>query len=284
MHLKLQPGYGIRLGISVCPNNFFPLKEEDLLRNEIETLDHTSQQGFTLLEVVMSLSIILILSITSASIMNSSFELRAALSKQGKINHRLSVAMNKISVDLHHVFILDVKDPNYNPERKTKAQFKLRVTGLSGFSELSMTTMNHESLLANSNEGDQTWVVYRVSGKDEAGRVHLLRGETKVIPQNLEEEIPMQILARNIKSFKLQPWNGTDWERDRWDTEKSDWRGKLPKMVKVEIETYEEDAEEVEEDYGEGPSSWLRSEIFLPRSFGSKEPKEPSTNIIWDKI
>ena len=59
-----------------------------------------------------------------------------------------------------------------------------------------------------------------------------------MIPENLDADLPMQLFARNVKSFRVIPHNGDDWTRDGWDTGKLGYRNLYPHMVKVYLDVW----------------------------------------------
>jgi len=183
------------------------------------------------------------------------------------------LAMQRLSDDIQHAFILDSQRQELNyVERATKSIFTFRQSG--GSSELRLTTQSHKPITANSRESDQTFVSYKVEKDNSTGRPNLYRGDTRVIPTNLEEELPEQILARNVKSLKIWAWNGEDW-REEWNSNKSDWRNMLPRMVRVEIEAYANEPEDESVAFDEnGPTQTLKTVIFVQRSIQNREPRD----------
>lgn len=231
----------------------------------------------SLLEVIFAIMILLVLAMTSASLIRNGVDLQVSLAQQSKVAHRLSVAMKKLSSDLRHAYVFDRKRPELLfTSRTMKAHFSVKTRGDNA--TLMLTTMNHRPLVMNSKESDQTFVVYKLEEDRDTGMTNLHRGVTKYIPEKFEDRIPTQILAQNIKSFKVRPWNGNSW-RDQWNSDKSTWRDKLPHMVEIEIEAYDEDPFEGErvDDTEDRSSSILRTVIYIPRTWGMKQVKSPSS-------
>jgi hypothetical protein len=125
-------------------------------------------------------------------------------------------------------------------------------------------------------------VVYRIEKDKDNQRPHLYRGETAVIPSNFEDDVPMVILAKNIKAIRIRPWTGEKWE-DEWNTGRSDWRDTLPRMVKVEVDAYVNELEDETSQYAEGdPITTLRTVVTIPRAMDMKEIKDRSKTLKWD--
>lgn len=227
----------------------------------------------TLIEIIFAVTLILIMTIATSSVIRSGIDMRVELSQKSKVNHRMMVAMERIVDDLQQAFILDSQRVELNyVERATKSIFS--IFGASDGIELRLTTMSHQVMFANAPESDQTFVLYKLQKDTKTQITNLYRADNKVIPTNFDEDPPMQILARNIKSFKLFAWNGDDW-REEWNSNKSEWRNMLPRMVRIEIEAYSSDP--IDDTHGmeeNDPTVALRTVVFIPRSVQTREPKE----------
>lgn len=248
------------------------------------------QSGFTLLEVIISLGLILLLSTALTTMLRSNLDIRESLADRSESVHRLSTAMLKIAEDIQHAFLVpDDKQERYgdSDKRKMKTIFKLDL--MTGGDELRMTTMNNKPTMANSGESDVTYVVYRlVEAKDSSGRKHLYRGAAKRLPEDFKEDPPMQLLARGIKTLKVRAWRGDEWSKDNWDSSKREWKNKLPHMVMIEVGGWES-----EPNPGQDKSSFeidkvsvltYKTVVHLPNAMGFTELKERATTVRWDRF
>lgn len=237
-----------------------------------------NERGFTLLEVILALSILLTLSVATTGLLRGTIEMRGTLSQQAETTHRLSMVMQKVTQDLEHAFIISTLRQEYNyVGRATKTVFRISLKGDN--SELALTTMTRQPRMANAGESDQTYVVYRIEeDRDAPGHYNLLRGESKVLPDSFKDDPPMEILAKDIKAFRVIPWNGDRWEKDQWDTDRSDWRNTLPQMVKVEIEAVDEDPAG-QDNMEKALTAQVGTVVYLAQAFGMKEIKERSRTI-----
>ena len=80
--------------------------------------------------------------------------------------------------------------------------------------------MSHEPIVANSHQSDQTYVIYKIEKDFDTNMLALYRGETKVIPEKLDDDAPFELLAKHVKAIRVWGWNGDGW-KERWDTRKS---------------------------------------------------------------
>jgi prepilin-type N-terminal cleavage/methylation domain-containing protein len=207
-----------------------------------------SAAGFTLIEVMITMSILLGLVVAVSSMLRSSIDVRQSLAREARITHRIQLAMTRLSHDIEHTFITGVnEDHRGGANRRFKTIF--RIDKNSESDKILMSVAGQDPLRKDAHEGDTGYVVYEVKeAKDAPGRKHLYRGYAPLVLDDLKADPPMKLLVRNIKSMKVTAWRGDDWSNDRWDSSRGEWRDKLPQMVKVEIETWSEDDNEVNSD------------------------------------
>ena len=246
------------------------------------------QRGFSLIEVVITIAILMTLTVAVAMMMRNGFDIRQGLSDKARVIHRLTVSMEKIANDLQHAIYISPRDGDRNGiDRTVKTVFKVEKSGING-DKLWFMTMTHRPILANSYESDLTMVVYQLKdSKSAAGRQDLYRAETPVIPIDIKEEPPGHLLAANVKSFVIECWTGERWSKDGWDTGRGETRNLIPRLVRITIEAFVRDRED-----GDGQDSSavdqgtekLSSVIYLTRAGEFAELKEPDKNIKWGTL
>ena len=230
--------------------------------------------GFTLLEVILSLAILASMTGAVSMLLKNSTSLKESISESGNVNHRLQFAISKIADDLAHAFM--VKKTDF--DRRTKAIFKIDKSSYGD--KLSLTTFTHRPRRKHSKESDLTYVVYEVRKDDEAnGMTHLYRGEAKRVPENFRQQLEMVVLARAIKSLKFTPWDGARWIDDRWNSNRSVYRNRIPHMVRVELEAYE--VEERDRDSEEGSSVSVKTVVFNHFATNFSQPKSVTGPVQW---
>jgi prepilin-type N-terminal cleavage/methylation domain-containing protein len=253
-------------------------------------LARRTMRGFSLLEVIISLAIITTLAVALTTMMRSSFDIREGLSENSRVNHRLAASMSKVVHDLMHAYVISEKEvlrTNNIDLRIIKTLFQIESSGSAEV--LRMTTMSHVPRMKNANESDSTFVVYRLQENSENGRTNLMRGESKRKPEDFRDDPKLRVLAENIKAFRIQAWRGDDWMKDRWDSTRGDTKGMMPRMVKVEIESYPDEAVE-----GDRPSQPLSSDsdigpkvstvVTLPMAMSMNEVRASTSTIRWEKL
>lgn len=253
------------------------------------------EAGFTLIEIVISISILLSLTVGVVVMMRSSIDVRQGLSTQSRTVRQLNFAMEMLTRDIEHALVLSSTDQVRMPiERNFKTIFRVDPSGDSD--KLSLTTLANKPVVANAMEGDQAYVVYEL--KDAEGRPgekDLYRGTANIATANFREDPTTNMILRNVKSFKIVAWRGDDWLRDRWDSTRGETRNKLPKMVRVELVAFvdttgtpfgiPEDqvaASASRDGVGPGLATFEMKTIVVPAlSSGMAELKQPISSIRW---
>ena len=237
------------------------------------------QSGLTFLEVIFAIMILLVLTMSAAQMIRNGVDVQLSLAEQARVSHRIDVAMQRVTSDLEHAFLINRKRPeSFYTTRKFKSIFA--IDDKRGSSELRFTTMNHRPLIAQSRESDQNYVFYRLEKKDAGGPSHLYRGVSPVIPEEFNDDIRFELLSKNIKTFRIEAWNGDRWTKE-WDSDKSDFRDLLPHMVRVVVEAYAFDILEgdIIDESEQVATRRMETIIFLPRAYGGgKEPKERNSS------
>ena len=244
--------------------------------------------GFSLLEVVITIAILMSLTIAVAAMLRGGFDVKQGLSERARVVHRLANVMGKLANDVGQTFFVSVRDTVRNGlDRNMKTTFRLEKSGLGG-DKLTLTTTTHQPIKAGVHESEFTLVSYELrDSKDAPGRKDLYRSESPAIPLDLREQQPSSILARNIKTLNIQYWRGDGWSTDYWDTQRGDTRGRLPKLVKITVEAWVKDRRDGD---GQDPAQAdevtdkLSTVVFLQSSLDFQELKEQDKSIKWGAL
>jgi type II secretory pathway component PulJ len=243
-----------------------------------------NEAGFSLLEVMITITILMGLVMGVSNLLRTSIDMRQGLSENARVNHRLSSAMQRISWDIEHAFVVGINDTNRGgSERRYKTIF--RIEKQSESDKLSMTVVGNQPNRPNANESDSAYVVYELrEAKDVPGRKHLYRGVAPMIQESFSQDPQMRIFVRNIKTFKISGWRGDDWATDRWDTTRSDTRDKLPKMVRIEIEAWADDPQSASDVSGESSTVQtvaVKTVVMIQQARLSKDVRQPLSTARW---
>jgi hypothetical protein len=213
--------------------------------------------------------------------MRSSLDMKIGLSQKANQAGKLNSLLTLVSNDISHAFMVSV---NRDKERVNDGQIRtlFKVSSFGGKTKISLTTMNNTVAKKNLKEGELSFVVYEMKDSEKyPGRKDLYRGAVGVIPEDFREAPPLKLIANGIKGLKLEMWNGDSWVSD-WDTEKSDYKQSIPKMVRINLTGYTMYPLEGEEDIARGTDEFDTRRItavYLPYSQKSKELKSKTGSI-----
>jgi general secretion pathway protein J len=245
-----------------------------------QALRQRSAGGFTLLEVIITLTILVGLVMAVSQLLRSSFDIRLGISAIGRTTQSLNTAMQRLSDDISAAYIISSKEL-VRPGGGKRTIFKITREGDSDI--LTMTYMGHQSIQKNAKESEFSYVVYQLKASEkQPGRRHLYRGEFPRVPENaanIRELPPMVLIASNIALLQFDPWLGDDWGRDGWDSSKGDKESKLPAMVRITLRAWEESAEAGPPAEGsspeeeEQPTVHLSTVAYIPFSVEFPSPK-----------
>jgi prepilin-type N-terminal cleavage/methylation domain-containing protein len=255
-------------------------------RNSVNSSLGSLERGFSLIEVMITISILLALVTLISSMLRSSIDLKLSLSRDARITQRLSTAMTKVVWDIEHAFVVDRNDVARGGfGRHFKTIFRIEKIGDGD--KLRMTITGNVSGAPGAPVGDTAYVVYEVrDSRDTPGRRHLYRGITSATKEDFKEDPPMTLFVHNIKTFRIMPWKGDDWSKDQWDSTRGEWRDRpLPKMVRIEIETWNDDDEirrtSIRDQDGEGSVVAVKTIVMIQQARGMQELKQPSQSVKW---
>lgn len=241
-----------------------------------------------MIEMLLATMILATLILAVSETLQSSFEMKDGLSQNARTNHRIRSAMNRVITDLQHAFIISTKDQiKFSVDRTTKGIFVIEDSSRGDI--LKLTTRSHKAMRAGSFEGDATYVVYELKeSKTAPGRMDLYRGEFPHIPESIREEPEMRLLAKHIKDFQLEWWNGERFVKSRFSSDKSDTRNLLPRMIHVSISAWENDREESDViddvDRLDRAVDTMTTVVFIPEGMNYKEQKVGSNSVKWDRL
>ncbi|KAB8031996.1 PulJ/GspJ family protein [Fluviispira multicolorata] len=195
-----------------------------------------SQHGFSLLEIILALSILATLSVLTINILTTQLNTREKVTDYNSQKHAMNMAMKKIYEDLQSAYI---SDQNYTAALNLGARQIIPQLYYRN-KNLVFSTSNYKSYIANSTQSNLAFVRYFVrTDPGNSTRNQLMR----VVDTNMSDSIERdevgltEVLNPDIKEFKVQFWNGSDY-REEWDSTANDTQNKLPKLVKIHLEAY----------------------------------------------
>ncbi|MEY4064677.1 MAG: hypothetical protein RIR26_885 [Pseudomonadota bacterium] len=260
-----------------------------------------SQRGFTLIEVLLSIGIIASLAVYAINALSNQVDTRNRLQRSNESIHAAHAAMMRLSDDLRHAYLL-----TGNEEQVARSNSDLigrPMFVLNNSPRLLMMIQSNQSLTANRAESNLAYAQYVVcpdssatstvcksseSGSSAKQLVRIVDTGIKKISDDAVLAGNSQVLVSDLKELKFSAWNGQDFLPE-WNTEKSDFGKKLPKMVKVELSVFlPEDAtvqqaraENLSGASSERPSLSLSTIVYLMYSVGQPDLKEGKSEPGW---
>ena len=231
-------------------------------------------KGFSILEVIISIGVIVVLTLSVVVMMRSNIDMNQIISSESQVTSGLSKAMTQIASDIEHSYIISTKDViRSTNNRNSGTIFNIE----SSNSKIKLTTNSYRRYRRGEKSSDLVYVVYELKkSKINSGRSDLYRGIKKVIPKDFKEDPEMELFVENIKTFQVLPWNGERFIKDRWDSQNSDTTNKAPMMVRVTLETWlNPPGEEGDEDFEDDKKTEkLITRLYLRNSAEYAELKE----------
>lgn len=193
--------------------------------------------GFTLLEIILALSILATIGIVTINILSGQIATRQKLSNLNTDEHSLDAALNRITKDLQGSYLPDQKNINSLnlSNRPISPRFYFKRDNLVFF------TMAYRSYLSGSNQSNQAFIRYTTTpNPNDSSKKQLIRVVDTDFVDNIEDNDVglLQVLLEDIEGFSIKFWDGNQF-RDDWDSQANDTQNKLPKLVKIHLSVYE---------------------------------------------
>ncbi len=198
-------------------------------------------RGFTLIEVMVSVGILAVIMVLIWSSTSQSLRSKERVESRDLAFHSGQIALNKLTADLEVAFL--TKAPTATAEAAEEAgmpsEFKTFMIGedRGDMDALRFTSLSHMRLVKNAKESDQMRIAYEVvPHPEEIGFYNLVRREQPWLTNTTEVEGRAFTLAEKIKKFDVEFYDSrkNDWGKE-WDTEKLDWKDRLPMAVRITI-------------------------------------------------
>lgn len=236
---------------------------------------HSTQQGFTLLEIILALGILATIGVMTINVLSGQIAMRRKISEINTEYHALNMAMQRVYTDLKGAYLSDPQNmASLNLfNRQVSPQFSYL------HDNLIFSIQNFQSYTRNSNQSNLAFVRY-YTDKDpnDSQKQQLIR----VVDTEMKDKIEgkdigtASVLLPDLAKFQIFFWNGNAF-LDSWDSTTGESQNTLPKLVKVHIESYlpqDPDAKKTEKSESRQTIK-LETIVYLPNSAGKKESTTP---------
>jgi general secretion pathway protein J len=210
----------------------------------MKTSSQNSRGGFTLMEVALAVAILATMATLTWGSIARTFDAYETVTDIDGRYHNVRVAMNRMSRELSMAFLTSIRRDK-GKERMWETIFKAEPS--SPIAKINFTAFGHQIMRADAKESDQSEIgYYGAPDDDNRGQMNLMRREDPRIDREPEEGGRSYVLAENIKELKLRFFDAKDddWT-DTWDTEDSEYAGRLPTLVEITMVIEDENGKEL---------------------------------------
>ncbi len=202
------------------------------------------QRGFTLLEVMISLTILSFMMIIAWSTLSSSVRAQRTFEQIQERNHEVRIALARMVRDVSSAYLSD-----FRPSGSSDARTMLIGKPDGTVDELRFTSFAHQPLWADANESEQTLIAYFAApDSEDRSKTNLVRRESRRLSNEDWEQQPAKadVLVRDVKRVELEyyDWKDNEW-KERWNTTSADAEfNRLPYRVRIKITLVNERGED----------------------------------------
>lgn len=191
----------------------------------------TNQLGFTIIEIIIGVTILAGMSLLMYGTISRSLEGRTRVEKRDETIHGMRVGLDKMLEDISQAFVA------HNDFKGSEGDYE---SGMKGSAEkIDFSTMGHYHFIADARDTDQVTVGYYLES-DGHGYQRLMRREAMHLSDALDEGGTAIQIIEYVRSLKFSYYdaNKKEWVDD-WDTAGLSGQGKMPRAVKIELEVVE---------------------------------------------
>ncbi len=203
------------------------------------------QLGMTLLEILIAGFLLSMIGIITSSTVYRAYKTKEMLIAYNDQYHAARVVLDRLCRELTMAFIAPKLTGAGDNSKVPVTVFK--GVDESPIAKLYFTSFSHIRLVRNSKESDQNVVGYygRPNPK-RSGVYRLFRREKYYIDAEPEKGGISYALLDNVVELRFRYWDKqkTDWVRE-WDTQKIEYRNKLPPLVEIRLVIKNKDGKNV---------------------------------------
>jgi type II secretion system protein J len=189
-------------------------------------------KGFTLLEVLVSMTILVIIMAAVYSAYTTNVEAIQIARQNGEVHQSARIVLDRMTKDLQSALI----QVNASSEK-----IKLGLVGeareINGrrADRINFTTVTHLPLTEKGPASDLCEIGYLVNEDTEENVLVLLRRDDSSVDEDFTEGGSLQEVARNVMEFTLTYQDSLGGESDKWNTLEGGTEAGLPMLIKVRL-------------------------------------------------
>lgn len=202
-------------------------------------------RGFTLIEVMVSVSILAIVTTLTWASFKQTFSTKSAIESQAGRYRTVRLALDRMARELSMAYVSQDEDTG-QAERRTRFVAKRN----ADIDTVTFSYFGHQRLYQDANECDTALVSYYAArDREDGSKTNLMRRETRRLSNNKIDEQPGEsdIVCDDVLRLKLDYWDARDkvW-REEWNTTSADGQpDRLPAKIRITLTVRDERGKEV---------------------------------------
>jgi general secretion pathway protein J len=203
------------------------------------------QRGFTLIEVMVAVSILAIVTTLTWTSFKQTIATKSAIEGQAGRYRTVRLALDRMARELSMAYVSQNEDV-LQQERRTRFLGKPH----GDVDELTFSYFGHQRLYQDANECDTALVSYYAArDRNDSRKINLIRRETRRL-SNLkidDQAGEADIVCDDVVKLKLQYWDdrNKEWREDWATTSGAGQVDRLPAKVKITLTVHDERGVEV---------------------------------------
>lgn len=209
-----------------------------VLRPRNGTNDQTGSQGFTLLEILLALSIFTIIGITTVKHIQQIQNTKELAFKELDLYNGIRATFSVMRYDLSQAFHIRYEELSGEARQLVLGNQPVAHTLFDGRkSEIVFTSLSHRVYYAGLRECEQTEISYflqKLPGK--TNRSTLMKRESEIIDNDLYQGGSVYRLLENVTALRFHYWDEktAKW-LDDWNSDGGEHQDKFPLAIKAII-------------------------------------------------
>lgn len=203
------------------------------------------RRGFTLVEIMLAVSILAIITALTWGSFQQTFKAKQIVESNAVRYHTVRLTLERMARELTMAYLSGNED-TFQQERRTFFQGRRK----SDIDELRFSYFGHQRLYANANECDTAQVMYYgARDRVDNSRINLMRRETRRLA-NIKPEVAAgssEILCDNVVRLQLDYWDVRDktWREEWVTTDAAGQPDRLPSKIKITLIVRDERGNEI---------------------------------------
>jgi len=189
-------------------------------------------EGFTLLEVLVSMAILVIIMAALYSAYTTNVEAIQIARQNGEVHQSARIVLERMTKDLQSALI-QVSVPSDKIKLGLVGEDK-EINGRRA-DRIHFTTVSHLALTEKGPASDLCEIGYLVEEDPEDKGLVLLRRDDPSVDEDFTMGGSLQEMARNVLEFNVTYQNSRGEESDRWNTLEGRPASGLPVLIKVRL-------------------------------------------------